>query len=117
MKRKTNARRAKVNSGRILSPAENICHSRKLCQPLPLPAELLHQVCSLTTSEVTSFRLGSKSFAAVGEEHLIEELCFFHHPRSIAKVTEIANSGRWAGRVKTLVFEDVRFKDWLYVML
>lgn len=106
------ARKSKAIPGGTLTITPNSYHSLKPCQSLLLPAELLHQICSnLTTSEVAAFRLACKSFAAIGKEHLVEELCFFLHPHSIAKVMEIAESDQWAGRVKTLVFEDVRLKE------
>jgi hypothetical protein len=55
-------------------------------------------------------RLTCKSFAEIGKKHLVEELCFFMHERSIAKVIEVAHSNVWAVRVKTLVFEDVQLE-------
>ncbi|KAF2828158.1 hypothetical protein CC86DRAFT_381106 [Ophiobolus disseminans] len=73
-------------------------------QPRPLPAEVLHQICSnLGTSDVAAFRPSCGG------------ALFFLPPRSIAKVKEIAHSKKWAGQVKILVFEDVRGREWPYI--
>ena len=109
---KRNVRKLKANSAGIENPATIPHHDTETRQYLPLHTELLHQVCSkLTTSEVGVFRLACKSFAAIGEEHLVEELCFFFQPRSIAKVIEVSQSAH-ATHVKTLVFEDVQITSW-----
>lgn len=82
-------------------------------QCLPLPTEIFHMICSeLGTHGVASFRLACKAFCVIGKEHLVEELCFFLHRRSIMKVVAIANHPYWARHVKTLVFENVEPKDW-----
>jgi hypothetical protein len=69
--------------------------------PLPLAPELIHQVFShLTTNQVGSPRLASRTFAEIRKEHMVKELYFFMHPSSIQKVIQISESNEWAPRME-----------------
>ena len=59
-------------------PTSNNRDELRRPQDLPLPAELLHEICSnLGTSDFAAFRLACKSFAEIGKEHLVDDLTFF----------------------------------------
>ncbi|KAF1952146.1 hypothetical protein CC80DRAFT_495480 [Byssothecium circinans] len=98
-----------------MTKARKISPRKKDPKPQPkkklptLPYETWDNICSHLdrTKDVNSFRLVSKTFAAVGKKYLVQDLSFFLHPKSISKVIEIANDPEWAKHVRTATFENV----------
>ena len=79
---------------------------RPHCHLTCLPVELLHAISSyLSGCSIANIRVTCQRLAEIGKDHLVQELCFFLHSRSVAKVLKIAKDPSWSKHVKSLCFE------------
>lgn len=70
-----------------------------------LPPEILHLICAnLQESGVLSFRLVSRTFAAIRAKHLLDEVAFYLHDSDFTRLKNIAQHDVFRHNVTTLIW-------------